>query len=86
MIEDKLMYLIDECIIENNMILKRRPDLRFQGDFTDEGKKYDENLLFIQKLKKLPVRIVTGFCSCNNRIRRDEELSYCAWCHKIIND
>lgn len=80
-------YLIDKLKIENQEILKRRPDLRANGDFTEEGEKLHSNELKIEQLNKLPIPLVVGSCSCGNRIPRTQyEIKFCAYCHKEIVD
>ena len=80
-------YLIDKLKIENHEILKRRPDLKMNGDFTEDANKLHSNELKIEQLNKLPIPLVVGSCSCGNRIPRPQyEINFCAYCHKEIVD
>lgn len=78
--------MVDKLNKENLEILKRRPDLQINGDFTKDGERLLNNELQIERLDKLPIRLVVGSCSCANRIRRGDVIEYCAWCHKEIID
>lgn len=53
-------YLIDKLKIENHEILKRRPDLKINSDFTEDGEKLHSNELKIGQLNKLPIPLVVG--------------------------
>lgn len=80
-------YLIDKLKVENHEILKRRPELKVNRDFTEDGKKLHDNELKIERLEKLPVILEVGNCSCGHRIPRPQyEINYCAYCHKEIID
>lgn len=46
-------FLIDKLKIENHEILKRRPDLKVNGDFTEDGNKLHSNELKIEKLNAI---------------------------------
>jgi len=48
--EDKIKFLIEKYETENENILKRRPDLETNGDFSPEGIKYHLNQVFIEEL------------------------------------
>lgn len=80
-------YLIDKLKVEKHEILKTRPDLKFNGDFTEDGERLHTNELKIEQLNKLPIPLVVGSCSCKNRIPRPQyEIKFCAFCHKEIVD
>ena len=80
-------YLIDKLKIENHEILKRRPDLKLNSDFTEDGEKLYSNKLKIEQLNKLPISLVVGSCLCENPIPRPQyEINFCAYCHKEIVD
>lgn len=49
--EDKIKLLIEKYETENKNILKRRPDLEMNGDFSSEGIKYYLNEVFVEDLK-----------------------------------
>jgi len=80
-------YLIDKLKVENHEILKRRPDLKTNGDFSEDGEKLHSNELKIEQLNTLPIPLVVGSCSCDKPIPRPQyEIKFCAWCHKEIVD
>lgn len=80
-------YLKDKLKVENYEILKRRPDLEINGDFTEDYDKLQSNRLKIEQLNELPIPLVVGSCSCGNRIPRSQyEIKFCAYCHKEIVD
>ena len=49
--EDKIKLLIEKYETENKNILKRRPDLEMNGDFSPEGIKFHLNEVFVKELK-----------------------------------
>jgi hypothetical protein len=49
--ENKINLLIEKYKTENKNILKRRPDLEMNGDFSPEGIKFYLNEVFIEELK-----------------------------------
>lgn len=49
--EDKIKLLIEKYETENKNILKRRPDLEINGNFSPEGIKYHLNEVFVEELK-----------------------------------
>lgn len=49
--EDKIKLLIEKYKTENKNILKRRPDLEMNGDFSPEGIKCYLNEVFVEELK-----------------------------------
>ena len=78
-------YLIDKLKIENSQIIKDRPDLKINGDFTNDGERLFANELKIEQLNTLPIPLVVGSCSCEKRILRDQyKIRFCAYCHKEI--
>lgn len=81
------MKIIDQLEIENFHILKRRPNLKVYGDFSEDGKKLQANQLKIEQLNELPVPLMVGGCFCGNRIPRTQyKIKFCANCHKEINN
>lgn len=78
-------YLIDKLKIENSQILKNRPDLKINGDFTVDGERLFANELKIEQLNTLPIPLVVGSCSCGKCIPRLQyKIKFCAYCHKEI--
>jgi hypothetical protein len=51
--ENKIKFLIEKYKTENKNILKRRPDLGLNGDFSIEGIKLHANNVFIEELGAL---------------------------------
>jgi hypothetical protein len=49
--EDKIKLLIEKYEAENKNILKRRPDLEINSDFSPEGIKLHLNEVFVEELK-----------------------------------
>ena len=49
-------YLIDKLKIENSQIIKDRPDLKINGDFTNDGERLFANELKIEQLNTLPIQ------------------------------
>ena len=81
------VYLLDAIQLENIDILKRRRDLNFVSDFSNDGKKLHSNNLLIEKLKKLPVRLVVGVCSCKKPTTSPQyDINFCAYCHKRLSE
>jgi len=51
--ENKINLLIEKYKTENKNILKRRPDLEMNGDFSPEGIKFYLNEVFIEELREV---------------------------------
>lgn len=49
--EDKIKLLIEKYETENKNILKRRPDLEVNCDYSPVGIKFNLNEIFIKELK-----------------------------------
>lgn len=81
-----MRYLLDQLLLENREIEKSHPSLETRGNFSKAGIVHFNNLDKIHRLKLIGVRLVTGGCECDSRIeRREQNIYYCAWCHKEIH-
>lgn len=49
--QDKIKLLIEKYETANKNILKGRPDLETNGDFSPEGIKFSLNEVFVEELK-----------------------------------
>lgn len=80
--------LIEKYELENKNILKRRPDLDINGDFTTDGIKIFCNCKFIQELKELnqhdSVKSKVDICEHNNTNLQNIRCSFCTDCGQII--
>lgn len=69
-------YLIDKLKIENHEILKRRPDLKINSDFTEDGEKLHSNELKIEQLNKLPIPLVSNCKHENEQMHQGDGFVY----------
>ena len=62
--------LIEKYELENENIIKRRPDLNVNGDFTPDGIKVFCNAGFIADIKALTIPVVVGQSEQLNKNKR----------------